>query len=40
MEKLDKDGRGTVVLVLKRVAHYEDVGGAEYGAAYSQLDIR
>jgi len=35
MEELDTDGRGTAVPVLKRVAHYEDVGGAGYGAEYS-----
>jgi len=28
MEELDTDGRGTAVPVLKRVEHYEDVGGS------------
>jgi hypothetical protein len=35
MEELDIDGRGTAVPVLKRVAHYADVRGAGYDAAYS-----
>lgn len=35
IEELDIDGRGTAVPALKRVAHYEDVRGAGYGAAYS-----
>ena len=35
MEELDIDGRGTAVPVLMRVARYEDVRGARYGAAYS-----
>ena len=34
MEELDRDGRVTAVPVLKQVAHYEDVRGAGYGAAW------
>jgi hypothetical protein len=35
MEELDIDGRGTVVPALKRLAHYEEEGGAGHGAACS-----